>query len=126
MKSEIGKPKTIEEYIDRAPINAQEKLYQLAACIRAAAPKAKEGIKWGMPAFSYKRILLTFAVYKYHIGFYPTPSAVKAFQKNLVKFETAKASVQFPLDKPLPLALIKKIVAFRVRESLKEDVKWKA
>ena len=95
------------------------------ACIRAAAPGAKECLKWGMPAFSYSRILVTFAAFKNHIGFYPTPPAVKAFAKELAKFVTADASIQFPLDKPLPLSLIKKITAFRVRESIEEDKKWR-
>jgi uncharacterized protein YdhG (YjbR/CyaY superfamily) len=78
-----------------------------------------------MPAFSYKRILVTFAAHKQHIGFYPTPSAVKAFAKQLSKFATARGSIQFPLEKPLPLPLIWKITAFRVRESVEQDRKWR-
>ena len=78
-----------------------------------------------MPAFSYRRILVTFAVFKHHIGFYPTPSAVKAFANDLSKFVTAKGSIRFPLEKPLPLPLIRKITAFRVRESVEEDGKWR-
>lgn len=101
------------------------KLREMLACIRKAAPGAKEGLKWGMPAFSYGRILVTFAAFKHHIGFYPTPSAVKAFANELSKFATADASIQFPLEKPLPLPLIRKITAFRVRESVEEDKKWK-
>jgi uncharacterized protein YdhG (YjbR/CyaY superfamily) len=92
----------------------------------AAAPGAKESLKWGMSAFSYRRILVTFAAFKHHIGFYPTPSAVKAFTKDLSNFKTAKGSIQFPLEKPLPLPLIRKITAFRVRESVEEDKKWKS
>jgi uncharacterized protein YdhG (YjbR/CyaY superfamily) len=78
-----------------------------------------------MPAFSYHRILVTFAAFKHHIGFYPTPLAVKAFAKDLTKFATAKGSIQFPLEKPLPLPLIRKITVFRVRESLEKDEKWR-
>ncbi len=78
-----------------------------------------------MPAFSYKRILVTFAAFQHHIGFYPTPSAVKAFAKDLAKFKTASGSIQFPLDRPLPLPLIRKITAFRLQESLTEDKKWR-
>jgi uncharacterized protein YdhG (YjbR/CyaY superfamily) len=78
-----------------------------------------------MPAFSYERILVTFAAHKNHIGFYPTPSAVKAFAKELSKFATASGSIQFPLDKPLPLPLIRRITAFRVRESNEKDGKWR-
>lgn len=121
----LPKPRTIEEYISCAPEDAQEKLYQLLECIRAAAPGATEALKWNMPAFSYQRILVTFAVYKTHIGLYPTPAAVKAFEKQLSKFSTGESSIQFPLDKPLPLTLISKITAFRVKECLAEDAKWR-
>jgi uncharacterized protein YdhG (YjbR/CyaY superfamily) len=86
----------------------QDKLRQLHECIRKAAPGATEGLKWSMPAYSYKRILVTFAVFKNHIGFYPTPSAIKTFAKELEKYKTAEGSVQFPLDKKLPLPLINK------------------
>ena len=119
------RPRNIAEYISGAPKEARGKLRQMHACIRKAAPRAKESLKWGMPAFSYNRILVTFALFKNHIGFYPTPSAVNTFAKELSKFATASASVQFPLDKPLPLALIKKITAFRVRESIEKDGKWR-
>jgi uncharacterized protein YdhG (YjbR/CyaY superfamily) len=125
MISKKAKPKTITGYIKAAPKETREKLREMRACIRAAAPEAKESLKWGMPAFSYKRILVTFAAFSHHIGFYPTPSAVKAFEKILSKFKTAKGSIQFPLEKPLPLALIRKITMFRVRESLEADAKWK-
>ena len=124
-KKGIPKPKSINEYISAAPADAQEKLHELLACIREAAPGATESLKWGMPAFSYQRILVTFAVFKNHIGFYPTPSAVQAFEKSLSKFKTAKGSIQFPLEKSLPLSLIRKITLFRVRESLEIDAKWK-
>ncbi|MEP6845582.1 MAG: DUF1801 domain-containing protein, partial [Panacibacter sp.] len=71
-------------------------------------------------------ILVTFAVFKNHIGFYPTPQAVQAFAKDLATYKTAESSIQFPLDKPLPLSLITKIVKFRVKQSLTEDAKWKS
>jgi uncharacterized protein YdhG (YjbR/CyaY superfamily) len=125
MISTKTRPKTIDEYIQAAPKEAQEKLREMRACIRAAAPGAKEGLKWGMPAFSYRRILVTFAGFKNHIGFYPTPSAVTAFAKELSKFSTAKGSIQFPLEEPLPLSLVRKITAFRVKESVEQDKKWK-
>ncbi len=120
-----GKPKTIEEYINAAPANAQEKLWQIHQTIRAAAPGASEGLKWSMPAYSYKRILVTFAVFKNHVGFYPTPSAVKAFAKDLEKYKTATGSIQFPLDQTQPISLISKITKFRVKESKEEDALWK-
>jgi uncharacterized protein YdhG (YjbR/CyaY superfamily) len=125
MPTRKTRPETIDEYIAGAAKEVQTKLREMRECIRAAAPEATEGLKWGMPAFFYRRILVTFAAYKNHIGFYPTPSAVKSFAKDLSKFKTADASIQFPLDKPLPLALIRKITEFRVRESLEQDKKWR-
>lgn len=120
-----GKPATIEAYIEAAPPEVQEKLHKLHACIRKAAPGAEEGLKWSMPSYSYKRILVTFAVFKNHIGFYPTPSAVEVFAKSLAKYKTAKGSIQFPHDQRLPLTLISKIIKFRVQQSLISDAKWK-
>ena len=125
MASKKALPTGITEYINAAPKEAQKKLREIRACIRTSAPGAEESLKWGMPAFSYRRILVTFAAFKHHIGFYPTPSAVRAFAKDLSKFTTASASIQFPLEKPLPLRLIRKITAFRVRESIAEDGKWR-
>jgi uncharacterized protein YdhG (YjbR/CyaY superfamily) len=119
------KPTTITAYIEAAPTETRPALYELLACIREAAPGATEGLKWGVPAFSYSRILVTFAIFKHHIGFYPTPSAVKAFEQRLTEFKTGESSIKFPLDKPLPLALIRNITLFRVRESLEGDAKWR-
>jgi uncharacterized protein YdhG (YjbR/CyaY superfamily) len=125
MTPKMVRPTSIAEYINDAPKEARKKLREMRACIRKAAPGAKEGLKWGMPAFSYHRILVTFAAFEHHIGFYPTPSAVKAFAKELSKLATASSSIQFPLDKPLPLALIRRITEFRVQESMQEDAKWR-
>jgi uncharacterized protein YdhG (YjbR/CyaY superfamily) len=125
MISKKVRPKNITDYIKGAPKEAQKKLREMRAAVRRSAPGASESLKWGMPAFSYRRILVTFAGFKHHIGFYPTPSAVSAFAKDLSKFATAKGSIQFPLDKPLPLPLIRKITEFRVRESIEEDRKWR-
>ena len=125
MTSRKAPPKTITEYINAVPKEAQKQRREMRACIRASAPGAKESLKWGMPAFSYHRILVTFAAFKHHIGFHPTPSAVRGFGKDIAKFPTAKGSIQFPLQKPLPLPLIGKITAFRVRESIEKDRKWK-
>ena len=125
MTPKKARPKSVTEYINAAPKEARKKLREMRACIRTSAPGAKESLKWGMPAFSYGRILVTFAAFQHHIGFYPTPSAVSAFAKDLSKFATAKGSIQFPLEKPLPLPLIRKITAFRVRESIEDDRKWR-
>jgi uncharacterized protein YdhG (YjbR/CyaY superfamily) len=122
MLSRKLKPATIEEYIEAAPEEVQQKLFQLHECIRAAAPNATEGLKWSMPAYSYDRILVIFALFKNHIGFYPTPSAVKTFARN---YKTAENSIQFPLKDPLPLNLISKITKYRVQEYLQGDAKWK-
>jgi uncharacterized protein YdhG (YjbR/CyaY superfamily) len=119
-------PATVGQFIASAPKAAQPKLRQLRAIILKAAPGAQEGLKWGMPAVSYRRILVMYAGYKHHIGFYPTPSAIRAFKKELAGFKTAKGSIQFPLDHPLPVRLIRNITAFRVQESLEEDGKWRS
>ena len=125
MSPKKARPQTITEYINAAPKEAQKKLREMRACIRATTPGAKESLKWGCPPFLIGGYLVTFAAFKHDIGFYPTPSAVRAFAKDLSKFTTASASIQFPLEKPLPLALIRKITAFRVRKSIEEDGKWR-
>ena len=121
-----NKPKTVTEYINAAPKETKKKLSEMRACLRAVSPKATESLKWSTPAFSYERILFTYAGFKKHIGFYPTPNAVKAFARELKAkgLKTAKGSIQFPLDKPLPSALIKKIAKFRIKELKEKDVRW--
>ena len=120
------KPKTIEEYIDAAPEEVRERLWKLHEAIKSAAPGATESLKWSMPAYSYQKILVTFALAKKHIGFYPMPSAVKAFAKELKTYKTSEGSIQLPLDKPLPILLLKKIVKFRVKESKEGTIKWRS
>jgi len=120
------KPKTIEEYIYAAPVETQEKLLQIHECIRKAAPGAKEELKWGRTAYSYDKILVMYAVFKKHIGFYPMPSVLKAFAKELSVYKTGEGSVQFPLDEKLPLSLIRKIVLFRVKENNDGTIKWRS
>lgn len=125
MKPPASRPKTIAEYINAAPQAARKKLREMRACIRSVAPDAGESLKWGMPSFSYRRILVIYGTFKHHIGFYPTTSAVRAFARQLAKYNFAKGSIQFPLDQPLPLPLIRRIAAFRVKESLAADKKWR-
>ncbi len=96
MTPKKARPKTITEYVNAAPKEVRKKLREMRACIRASAPGAEESLKCGMP-FSYGRMLVTFAAFEHHIGFYPTPLAVRAFAKDLSKFATASASIQFPL-----------------------------
>lgn len=126
MPSQKIRPASIEEYIDASAPEVQERLWKLHECIRKAAPGATEGLKWGMPAYSYQKILITFAVFKNHIGFYPMASAIEAFAETLAKYKTAEGSVQFPLNMPLPLPLITKMVKFRVKESKEGTIKWKS
>jgi uncharacterized protein YdhG (YjbR/CyaY superfamily) len=118
-------PTTIAGYIAAAPKEARAKLREMRALIAAAAPDARQSLKWGMPAFSYDRILVTFAAFKKHIGFFPTPPAVRAFKTDLLKFKTSSATIQFPLDQPLPKALIRRITTFRVKEARSKDAKWR-
>lgn len=126
MASQKIKPASIEEYIDASAPEVQERLWKLHECIRKAAPGATEGLKWGMPAYLYDKILVTFAVFKNHIGFYPMATAIQAFAESLAKYKTAEGSVQFSLNMPLPLPLITKMVKFRVKESKAGTIKWKS
>ncbi|MGZ8558565.1 MAG: iron chaperone [Chitinophagaceae bacterium] len=109
---------TINEYIAGFPKNVQDILEKLRDTIRKAAPGSEETINYAIPTFTLKGNLVHFAAFKNHIGFYPSPSGIEAFKKELSIYEGAKGSVQFPIDKPLPLSLITKIVKFRVKENL--------
>ena len=124
MKPASKKPTSVEEYIDDAPKAAQKRLQEMRACLLKAAPGATESLKWGVPALSYKRILFTYAAFKNHISLFPTPAAIKAFAEELAEFKTSSSTIQFPLDKPLPVALIRKIALFRVKESEEKDARW--
>ncbi len=116
----MDKPTPIDEYISAAPPEVQQKLIEMRNVIRAAAPDAGEKISYGMPTFTLAgRNLVHFAAFKNHIGFYPVPSGIEAFLEELSKYKQGKGSVQFPLDQPLPLDLVTRIVRFRVAENLK-------
>ena len=110
--------KDIDAFIAKYPKDVQETLNRVRETIRAAAPGAEEGINYGIPTFSLNGNLVHFSAFKAHIGFYPTPSGIEKFKKELSKYEGAKGSVKFPLDQPIPYALIAKIVKFRVKENL--------
>lgn len=112
----------VEEYIASFPEHTRELLQQIRAVIKKAAPGAEEVISYKMPAYRLNGMLVYFAGYKNHIGFYPTGSGIAAFQKELSAYKGAKGSVQFPLDKKLPVALIAKIVKFRVKENKEKEV----
>ncbi len=111
-------PKTIDEYIAGFPHEIQEILQEIRKTIKTAAPQAEEAIKYQMPTFTLKGNLVHFAAFKKHIGFYPAPTGTEKFRKELSVYEGGKGSVRFPLDKPIPLALISRIVKFRVEENL--------
>ncbi len=116
----------IDEYIGSFPTDTQELLKQLLATIRETAPEAEEVISYQMPAFKLNGMLVYFAGYKNHIGFYPTSSGISAFKDELSNYKSSKGTVQFPLDKPLPLELIRKIVQFRIHENFhKAQIKRK-
>lgn len=117
MKEGKNIPKNIEEYIAGFPKDIQQILNELRETIINAAPEAAEVISYQMPAYRLNGILVYFAAMKNHIGFYPTSSGINAFQKELTPYKSGKGSVQFPIDHPLPLSLISKIVRFRVEEN---------
>jgi uncharacterized protein YdhG (YjbR/CyaY superfamily) len=111
---------TIDDYIATFPKDIQEKLQEMRATIKETAPDAEEKISYQMPTFYLKGNLVHFAAFKNHIGFYPVPTGIEKFKKELSAYKTSKGAVQFPLDKPLPVDLIRKIVKFRVAENMKK------
>jgi len=108
----------VASYIANCPVMVQKVLEKLRSTIQKAAPEAEELISYKMPAYKYHGMLVYFAAFKNHIGFYATPTGHKEFEKELAPYKQGKGSVQFPLNKPLPFPLIAKIVNFRVRENL--------
>lgn len=110
--------RNIDEYIGTFPQEVQEKLQKVRQTIREAAPEAEEAISYQMPTFKLNGNLVHFAGYEHHIGFYPVPTGMEAFKEELSHYKTGKGSVQFPLDQPLPLDLVRRIVEFRVKENL--------
>ena len=118
------KPSTINEYIDSAPKEAQEKLNEIRAILKKVAPNATETIKWGTPVIEEKRILFSFSAFKSHLNFMPTHSALEQFKDELADYKTGKDTIQFPYDKPLPAQLIRKIAEFRVKDVRENDALW--
>jgi len=113
--------KTIDDYIKIFPQDVESILERMRQTIRKAAPEAVESISYQMPTFKLNgKNLVHFAGYKNHIGFYPVPSGIRAFKKELSQYRTGKGSLQFPIDKPVPYDLVKKIVMFRVKENMKK------
>ena len=118
MRTKPATPQNIDQYIASFPNDVQEILEKIRMTIRKAAPDAEETINYQIPTFTLKGNLVHFAAFKEHIGFYPTPTGIDKFKKELSVYERAKGSVKFPLDQPIPFDLIGKIVKFRVKENL--------
>src|SRR5262245_47805380 len=125
MKTTQTTPKTIDEYIAGFPKDVQKTLEKIRLTIRKAAPGATEAISYQIPSFKLNGYLIYFAAYKNHIGLYPAPRGAAEFKKELAAYEGGKGTVRFPLDEPIPLDLITRIVKFRVKKNL-ENAKAKA
>lgn len=127
LKSSImtkAKPATVEEYIKNAPREAQAVLREIRDILKKAAPGASEAIKWGAPVLEEGRILFAYTAHKSHLNFMPTRSSLDPFRQKLAAYKTGKDTIQFPYDKPLPKALIKKIAIFRVRDVKENGALW--
>lgn len=109
--------KNVDEYVAAQPKAIQQIINKLRSTIKAAAPKAEEVISYQMPAYKHYGVLVYFAVWPNHIGFYPTPGGIEAFKKELAAYELSKGTIKFPLDKTIPFSLITRIVKYRVKEN---------
>jgi len=110
-------PATVDEYMADFPADVKKRMQQLRKTIKTAAPKAEEVISYQMPGYKYLGMLVYFAAYKNHIGFYPGAGGILEFYKKLSSFKSAKGSVQFPNDRPIPYEVISKVVKFRVKQN---------
>ena len=119
------KPMNVDAYISDFPADVQKVLEQIRATVKEVAPEAKETIKYAIPTFTLHGNLVYFAAFKNHIGFYATPTGNEEFSNDLAGYKTGKGSIQFPLAKPMPLDLIRKIVRFRVAQNLEKAAKKK-
>ena len=118
--------KTVDEYIGTFPEDVRTILNELRQAIKESAPEAEETINYQIPTFTLHGNLVHFAAFQNHIGFYPTPSGMEAFRKELASYKGAKGSIQFPIDRPLPLVLIPRIVEYRVKENIERKQKKKS
>jgi uncharacterized protein YdhG (YjbR/CyaY superfamily) len=114
--------KTVDEYFSVLPAKVKTHMKDMRVTIRKAAPQAEEVISYNMPAFKYQGMLVYYAAHTEHIGFYPVSSAIRAFEKDLIKYERSKGTIRFPLDKPIPINLVSKIVKFRVKENSEKAI----
>lgn len=118
MKTDQTEPRNMDEYIAGFPPDVQEILEKIRVAIREAAPGAEETIKYQIPTFTLKGNLISFAAFKKHIGLYPAPAGTRKLQEELSPYRSAKASIKFPLDQPIPFTLISRTVKARVKEHL--------
>lgn len=126
MQAKTKVASNVDEYIGQFPDHVQSILQKLRATIKKTAPASEETISYQMPAFKYHGMLVFFAGHKNHIGFYPTSSPMKVFRDRLTSYKTSKGAIQFPIDKAIPLTLVKDIVKFKIKENLeKENAKLK-
>lgn len=118
------KPATVDEYIEAAPEEAQEKLREIRAILKKVVPRATEAIKWGYPVFEEGRILFSYSAHKAHLSFMPTGPVLKHFKEELAKYKTGQDTIQFSYDKPLPKGLIRRLALFRARDVRENDARW--
>jgi uncharacterized protein YdhG (YjbR/CyaY superfamily) len=111
--------KTVDDYIKSYPIDIQNRLLEIRKTIKRAAPKSAEVISYQIPAFKLNGMLVWYAAFKNHIGFYPTSKAIKVFSNDLLIYEPSKGTIKFPLDKKIPFSLISRITKYRVKQNLK-------
>jgi uncharacterized protein YdhG (YjbR/CyaY superfamily) len=119
-----AKPSTVTEYIAAAPREARTRLRELRAILKKVAPKAKETLKWGSPVYEEGRILFSYSAHKSHINFMPTGPAMAPFKKELEDYKTGKDTIQLPYDMPVPMALIRRIAAHRVKQVREKGARW--
>ncbi len=120
MKTDMNtaKPKTVDEYIAVASLNVKEHLERLRIAIPQVAPQAQESISYEMPVYKLNGVLVYFGGFTKHVSLFPGPSAIEAFKDELADYKTSAGTIQFPINKPIPVTLVKKIVKFRLRENL--------
>ena len=118
------KPTTIEEYLAAAPPAAREHLREIRSILRQVAPDAVESIKWGAPVLEEKRILFSYSAHRSHLNFMPTGPSLTPFREELAGYRTGKDTIQFPYDRPLPTALIRRIAAHRATQVREHDARW--
>lgn len=119
-----AKPATVREYIEAAPKEARKQLREIRSLLKRVAPGATETLKWGSPVLEEKRILFSYSAYRSHLNFMPTGPAIEPFRKELAEYKTGKDTIQFPYDRPLPKALIRRIASYRAKQVREKDARW--